>query len=36
MADSIILSTAEAYECTIWTQDSDFEKLPGVKFFPKI
>ncbi|MFH0725435.1 MAG: type II toxin-antitoxin system VapC family toxin [Pseudomonadota bacterium] len=35
MADSIILSTAQAYECLIWTQDSDFENLPGVKFFPK-
>ncbi len=35
MADSIILSTAQAYECLVWTQDSDFENLPGVKFFPK-
>ena len=35
MADSIILSTAQTYECLIWTQDSDFEDLPGVKFFPK-
>ncbi len=35
MADSIILSTAQSYECLIWTQDSDFEDLPGVKFFPK-
>jgi toxin FitB len=35
MADSIILSTAQAYKCLIWTQDSDFENLPGVKFFPK-
>ena len=35
MADSIILSTAQAYECLIWTQDSDFENLPGVKFFRK-
>ena len=36
MADSIILSTAQSYECIIWTQDSDFENLPDVKFFPKI
>ena len=36
MADSIILSTAQAHECSIWTQDFDFENLPGVKFFPKI
>ena len=35
MADSIILSMAQSYECLIWTQDSDFENLPGVKFFPK-
>lgn len=35
MADSIILATAKAYECIIWTQDSDFENLQRVKFFPK-
>ena len=35
MADSIILSTAQSYECLIWTQDSDFENIPGVRFFPK-
>lgn len=35
MADSIILSTAQSHECIIWTQDSEFESLPGVKFFPK-
>ena len=36
MADSIILSTAQSYECVIWTQDSDFENLPNVRFFPKV
>ena len=36
MADSIILATAKAYKCVIWTQDSDFENLERVKFFPKI
>ena len=36
MADSIILSTAQTHECIIWTQDSDFENLPGVRFFPEI
>lgn len=36
MADSIILSTAQSYGCVIWTQDSDFENLPNVNFFPKI
>jgi toxin FitB len=35
MADSIIYATAKAYKCTVWTQDSDFENLPGVNFFPK-
>jgi len=22
-------------EATIWTQDADFEKIPGVRYFPK-
>ena len=35
MADSIILATAQVYNCVIWTQDSDFENLPDVNFFPK-
>ncbi|MBL7179185.1 MAG: PIN domain-containing protein [Desulfobacterales bacterium] len=35
MADSIILATAKAYDCTIWTQDADFKNIPGVKFFSK-
>lgn len=35
MADSIILSTAQAYACVVWTQDSDFKDIPGVRFFPK-
>ncbi len=36
MANSLILSTAQLYACTIWTQDSDFKDIPNVKFFPKI
>lgn len=36
MADSIIFSTAQSYECVIWTQDSDFENLPNVNFFKKV
>jgi predicted nucleic acid-binding protein len=36
MADSLILATANAYKCALWTQDSDFENLPGVHFFPRI
>lgn len=35
MADSIILATAISHNCIIWTQDSDFENLQQVKFFPK-
>ena len=32
MADSIILSTARLYDATLWTQDDDFEKIPGVRY----
>ena len=35
MADSIILATAKAYDAIVWTQDSDFKKMAGVKYFPK-
>lgn len=35
MADSIILTTAQMYEATVWTQDDDFEKMAGVRYFPK-
>ena len=31
MADSIILTTAQLYDATIWTQDSDFKNLDNVK-----
>ncbi len=36
MADSIILATAKTHRATLWTQDSDFESIDGVKYFPKI
>lgn len=32
MADSIILSTARLYDAALWTQDDDFEKIPGVRY----
>ncbi len=32
MADSLILATAHLYQATLWTQDSDFEGIPGVKY----
>jgi predicted nucleic acid-binding protein len=35
MADSMILATAQAYKCVIWTQDCDFENIEGVKYFAK-
>ena len=35
MADSIILTTSKAYNAILWTQDSDFRNMPGVKYFPK-
>ena len=35
MADSIVLATARAHEAILWTQDSDFAKLPSVKFRSK-
>jgi len=34
-ADSIILATAKAFDAVIWTQDSDFKNIAGVKYFPK-
>lgn len=36
MTDSIILATAQAHAAVLWTQDIDFEGLPGVKYFPKV
>ncbi len=35
MADSIILATARAYKATLWSQDADFQNIPGVKYIPK-
>ena len=35
MADSVILATARAHQATVWTQDSDFEGLEGVKYIAK-
>lgn len=36
MADSIIYATAQYHQATLWTQDEDFEGLPGVRYFPKV
>lgn len=35
LADSIIYATALRCGATLWTQDADFEDLPGVRYFPK-
>jgi predicted nucleic acid-binding protein len=35
LADSVILTTARAHHATIWTQDADFSKIPGVKYAAK-
>ena len=35
MADSIILATARFHGAKLWTQDSDFQDLPEVKFHRK-
>jgi predicted nucleic acid-binding protein len=32
LADSVILATARLHEATLWTQDSDFEGMDGVRF----
>ncbi len=35
LADSIILATAMANDAVIWTQDTDFKDIDGVKYIPK-
>ncbi len=35
MADSLIYATAKIYSAIVWTQDSDFENLEGIKYFKK-
>jgi predicted nucleic acid-binding protein len=32
LADSVILATARLHDATLWTQDSDFEGMDGVRF----
>ncbi len=32
MADSVMLATALMYEAVLWTQDTDFEGIPGVQY----
>lgn len=35
LADSIVYATARASNAVLWTQDSHFEGLPQVRYFPK-
>jgi toxin FitB len=35
LADSVILATARAHNATLWTQDDDFDGIPGVRFTRK-
>jgi predicted nucleic acid-binding protein len=35
LADSIVYATAQSHGAKLYTQDSDFEKLPGVKYVRK-
>ena len=35
MADSVMLATAREYAAVLWTQDSDFEGIEGVRFIAK-
>jgi predicted nucleic acid-binding protein len=33
LADSVIYATARRLDAVLWTQDSDFRDLPGVRYF---
>jgi toxin FitB len=35
MADSLMLATAHRHSATLWTQDSDFDGLPGARYYAK-
>ena len=35
LADSIVLATAYAHRAAVWTQDSDFKGIAGVKYKAK-
>lgn len=36
LADSIVFATGRLYGATVWTQDSDFKGLEGVRYTPKV
>jgi len=35
MAGSVTLATAQRHRAMLWTQDSDFDGSPGVKYYAK-
>jgi toxin FitB len=35
MVDSVILATAREFNAILWTQDSDFKNISGVKYFSR-
>ena len=35
LADSVIYATARSFDALLWTQDADFDGLPGVRFMAK-
>ena len=35
MADSVMLATARSWDAILWSQDSDFAKVPGVRYLAK-
>lgn len=35
MADAVILATARRCGAVLWTQDADFEGIPGTRYFAK-
>ena len=35
LADSIVYATAQAFGAVLWTQDTDFDGLPDVRYFRK-
>lgn len=35
MSDSVMLATARAWDAPLWTQDSDFDGVPGVMYVAK-
>lgn len=36
LADSVVLATARILDAVVWTQDSDFEGLEGVRYIARI